>query len=163
MRKFKDREGTEWELTIDMSSAMALKTEVGVDILEIAEGKDLVQLSGDLLVLGGALWTLVADQAKALNLDDKAFFRRLNGDALEAATEALVAECFDFFPSEKRALLKSAFEKIRSVEKNGIQKAMKTLQETTDEEFETLVTGFVRDLKRPGESPLNPGSSLSAS
>lgn len=162
MRTFKDTEGVDWKLSIDMQSAMLIRTEVGIDILDIAEGKDLTQISGDLLVLGAVLWLLVVEQAVTLNLDEKQFFRRLDGDAIEAATVALVAECLDFFPKEKRALLKSAWDKIKNVEAKGVQKAMTLLETTTDEEFEKLVTGYALDLKQRAESLSTPGDTPSA-
>lgn len=163
MRKFKDKDGVEWELSVDMQSAMAIKTETGVDILDIAEGKDLVLLTSDIVTLGAVLWLLVSEQAEKRGLDAKAFFRKLDGDAIDAATTTLVAECFDFFPPQKRSLLKIAYDRVKGLESRGIQKGLEILEKTTDDQLETIVTGRVSDLKQPPESPSSPGDSLSAS
>lgn len=163
MRKFKDREGVEWELSVDMQSAMAIKTEAGVDILDIAEGKDLVTLTSDILTLGAVLWLLVSDQAEKRGVDEKGFFRKLDGDAIDAATKTLVAECFDFFPPQKRLLLKTAYDRVKTLEDRGVQRGMEILEKTTDDQLETIVTGHALDLKQPPESLSNRGDSPSSS
>lgn len=163
MRKFKDCKGDEWELSVDMSSAMALKREVGVDILDIAEGKDIIVMTTDVATLGATLWLLVAEQAAAKGLDEKQFFKRLDGDALDAATKTLVAECFDFFPPEKRRLLKSAYEKIVGVQVKQLEAAERAVNSMTDQQIESLATGNISDLRSLVKSESNPGGSPSAS
>lgn len=162
MRKFKDAQGDEWELSVDMSSAIAMKTEAGVDVLDIAEGKDIVLMTSDVVTLGAVLWLLVADQAAAKQIDEKQFFKRLNGDALDAATKTLVAECFDFFPAEKRQLLKSAYDKIVGMQSVQLARAMKIVETMTEDQLEKLATGSALDLKSLVKSESSLGGSQSA-
>lgn len=163
MRKFKDCQGDEWELSVNMASAMALKTEVGIDILDIAEGKDIVLMTSDVATLGATLWLLVAEQAQSRKLDEKQFFKRLDGDALDAATKTLVAECFDFFPPEKRSLLSNAYKKIVGMQNIQLAKAEAIIEKMTEEELERLATGNVSDLRSLVRSGSSPGGSPSAS
>lgn len=141
---------------------MLLKTEVGVDILDIAEGKDLIALTNQMDVLGAALWILCKDQATALSLDEKAFFRRFKGEAVAEATEVLIAECLDFFPPKKSALLRSAYEKIRAAEDEQIAEASAKLDTMTKDDLKKLVIGLSFASRLPDGSPLTPESSSSA-
>lgn len=162
MRKFKDKEGIEWEITIDFSSALAIKQEVGVDILDIAEGKDLVLLSSDIATLGAVFWVLLQEQAKTREIaDEKALFRRFNGDVLDEATKCLIAECFDFFPPAKRSLLKAAYEKLLAAEAQSLASAQTTLDQMSAEEFGKLATGLASDLKSLAPSASTPGGTPS--
>lgn len=163
MRKFKDKQGDEWEISVNMASAMAIKTEAAVDILDIAEGKDLILMTTDVVTMGAVLWLLVAEQAEARQLNEKQFFQRLDGDALDAATQVLVAECFDFFPAEKRRLLKGTYDKVVSVQNTQLAKAEKLVQEMTEDQIVSLAIGNASDLKSPANSASSPGVSQSAS
>lgn len=163
MRKFKDNQGDEWELAVDFSSALAIKEQAGVDILDIAEGKDLVLLSTDLLTLGAVFWVLLEDQAKARNIEDgKTLFRRFNGDVLDDATKCLIAECFDFFPPAKRSLLKTAYDKLLAAEAESLARAKEKIDQMTTEEFGKLATGLASDLKSLVNSTSTRGDTPSA-
>lgn len=163
MHKFFDSEGKEWSLKIDFSSAKRLKADAGVDILDIAEAKGLAAITDDMETLGAAIWCLVEKQADAAELNEEQFFERFNGDVLHEATTALIAECFDFFPPQKRQLLKAAYDKLTATQAESLARAVDQVEKMTLEDFEKLATGLASDLKSLAKSESNRGASPSAS
>lgn len=137
MRKFKDGQDREWTLSITMHTAIMLRNDADFEIKDILDPRStlLTRLGEDSEFLGRVLWTLVSDEAKAANIDEKGFFTALGGDVLDAAINTLVAECFDFFPQAKRAPLQKAWEKIRGIDLQLSAEADQKLDQMTNEEL----------------------------
>ena len=101
MQRFKDAEGREWFVDLNISTARALRTNaLGVDFLDYAgilAGVNDVFFAADLLFL------VCEDQAKERGLDAEGFGRALKGRALFEGVSAFVAEYLDFFPDPSTA------------------------------------------------------------
>lgn len=113
MKTFRDINGRDWALTIDVNSIERVIDLCGINLLKLFDGKfeQLAALFGDHFKLLDILWALVGrqstdgatdDERAAIAAERKAFRGAIKGDSLEAAANALVDEVIDFFPDPKR-------------------------------------------------------------
>jgi len=102
MHAFDDNKDRRWELDINCSTLADVRQRAGVDLAQLTVDQKVAATLQDPVQLCACLWVLVRDQAAGLNVDQVEFGRGLAGDALSRATEALLAEIIDFFPSETR-------------------------------------------------------------
>lgn len=165
MRRFKDALDREWTLAITMHTAILLRNEADFEIKDVLDPRSnlLARLGSDTEFLGQVLWTLVSEEAKSKQIDDRGFFSALGGDILDAAIDTLVAECFDFFPQAKRAPLQKAWKKVKGVDLQLSEQASQKLDEMTTEELMQMLrnqqlTGSDSDSRSLESSESIPGS-----
>lgn len=166
MRKFKDALDREWTLSVNMHTAIQLRTEADFEIKDVLDPKNtvLARLAADSEFLGGVLWVLVSDQADEHKITQKSFFSALVGDHLGAVTDSLVAECFDFFPLQQRLPLQKAWEKAKRISQQLSDEMAQELDRMTDEklielakqQMKEMSTGAEPDLKSPESSESTP-------
>ena len=121
MQIFKDREGREWQVVLNVFQMKRVRAALGIDLVNVIEldreGNVKVELidriANDPCLLVDILWVLVQDQARTLNVTDEQFGTALAGDAIENATKAFLDELVDFFPGAKRLFLKKAVDLAR--------------------------------------------------
>ena len=104
MQTFTDSQGRPWSLVITISTVRRVRELVGVDLMQIAGGELLNRLS-DPVTLVDVLWAVCKPQADVKGINSEAFGEAMLGDAIEAATNALLAELVSFFPSQTRIML----------------------------------------------------------
>ena len=111
MHFWKDTEGREWSTALNVTTLKRVKALAGVDLMQAIQGDILERLNSDIVLLCDVLYAVHKDEADSRGISDEAFGRALAGDALEAATRALVEDLVDFFPNAAtRRLLKKALE-----------------------------------------------------
>lgn len=123
MATFKDENGREWMVRVDVPAVKRLR-EHGLDILGIFDDgfKPIAELADDPCRLVDSLWIVCQEQAEKDGIGEEAFARRLFGDAIGDALNALVEAVADFFPNPKRRdALKAALRKIREAEATMIE------------------------------------------
>ena len=116
MQNFKDRDGREWQVVLNVFQMKRVRAALGVDLINVIElDKDgqvrvdmIDRIANDPCLLVDILWVLVQDQARTLNVTDEQFGTALAGDAIEAATKAFLDELVDFCPGAKRLFLQKA-------------------------------------------------------
>jgi len=114
MPKFTDNEGREWSIALNLTLAGQLKTDLGLDVLELvkqdenAAQKFFARLDDDLLLCGATLYACCAKQAEKRDLTPEQFGEGLGGDSHEAAVRAFQRAIADFMrrPGVRRALHK---------------------------------------------------------
>jgi hypothetical protein len=116
MRTFADTVGTAWSISVNVLALKRVRTLLDVDLMEIATGSLLERLGRDPVLLCNVLFVICKEQADAAKITDEDFGRRMAGDAIEAATNAFLEEVVDFFPGARRALLRKALERSRTLE-----------------------------------------------
>src|SRR5690606_36486963 len=99
MRTFKDSEGREWAIAINVATARRVKDLAGVDLLSASDGKLLHELADDPMLLANVLWAIVQPQAQSREVSDEQFGQALGGESIDKATTALLQELVDFFPA----------------------------------------------------------------
>jgi len=133
MRNFKDENGKPWTLSVNVGTVKKVRGLAKVDLLDLRDGNLFNELAADPVKLGDVLWVLCEDEAKAAGIDEIAFGRALAGDALEAATSALLEEIVDFFPKPQRDLLRKALAKGKEMQERSLAKAMKQVDKALAE------------------------------
>ena len=118
MKVFKDNQGREWQIALNVYEMKRIRAVLGVDLVNVItldkDGTvkvDLVdRIANDPCLLVDILWVLVETQAKDEGVSDVDFGSSLAGEAITAATSAFLDELVDFFPGAKRLFLKKAVE-----------------------------------------------------
>jgi hypothetical protein len=128
MRQFKDEQGKPWTINVNIGTVKRVRSFAKVDLLDLRDGNLFTELAQDPIKLGDVLWVLCMDEAKAAGVDEVQFAAALAGDALDAATNALLEEIVDFFPKPQRDVLRKALVKGRQVQEMQMAKAMKQLE-----------------------------------
>lgn len=134
MARFKDNNGREWSIALDAPTIRTVRKELdGLDLAD-SEGKTYQQIADDPLLLFDVLWLLCCDQAQAAGIDEHAFAPAIVGDACARATLALRDAIADFFPPQKRELLKAIENKGARLRELGMAKALEKLNDPALEE-----------------------------
>ena len=143
MRTFADTTGREWKVDVNVGTCKRVKTLLpGTDLLDVAGGDLLCRLASDPILLCDVLYVVVKPQADAEGVSDEAFGQALGGDALEAATTALLEALSDFFPSAKRRVLQKALVKLRALENRVADAAEARLEgKALERELDALLAG----------------------
>jgi hypothetical protein len=161
MKTFRDSAGREWAITIDVN---AIKRVMKAPIEHLGEPikvnlLELVDPDGELLKKVVAYPPLVCDIAYALckpqcdekNISDEEFGRSMGGDVLERVLDLVIEETIDFFPQNRRTVLKKVL-----VKSQAFAEKAKTLIETrlAAGELDAAIDALLEpELKKLAESP----------
>ena len=157
MATFKDMKGQEWSMNITIADFMALKDHELCDLEKLFDDRDFLGglLDGsDMVKFLGVLHELCQHQYEQYGIDDcNDFFRLLDGDAMEAATEAFIQAAIAFSPAHRRETLTESYTTLKmGLEKSGETAAMelknhrKKLLTDMDKEIKTQI-GMLSDNK----------------
>ena len=156
MKIFTDNAGRSWTVAVNVDAVKRVKSLLGVDLLEAVEGKLIERLASDPVLLCDVLYVLCKPQADQHNVTDEEFGRSMSGDAIEAATAAMLEGLVDFFPSRRRALLAKAVGKFRTLERSVLTAAEERLDALDPDE---ALRQALAQLGGPsGNSPASPAS-----
>ena len=130
MRTFKDSENREWTIALNVTAVKRVR--------DLCEGFNLAQIKPELLnkladdpvLFCDVLYVLCKPQADEHEITDEQFGSALNGDAIYAATNALMEELVDFTRSPaQRKFWKKALERSQELEAKGMAR-LETYLET---------------------------------
>ena len=159
IRSFKDTEGREWLLRVDVDAVRRLRAN-GIDFQKLVKN-NLADLKEDFELLGNFLFVLCQEQAEKRKLTDSEFGRALAGDVILHATDALVEAIIDFFPnSEARQAIRRAESLGKQIQAEMYGGMIKRVEEVTPDQVKTLAAQL---LKRLGSSESTPESGPSES
>ena len=116
MKTFKDNAGRPWTLAVNVAAIKRVKSLLDVNLMQAVEGDLLEKLSTDPVLLCDVVYAVCKPEAQAQGITDEQFGEAMAGDAIEAATTALLEELIDFFPLAKRRVLGKALEKLTPME-----------------------------------------------
>jgi hypothetical protein len=134
MKSFADNSGRVWSVTINVGAVKRVRDACGVNLLDAVGGTLIQQLIDDPVLLADIVYCLVKEAADAAGITDEQFGRCLAGDAIDAATAAVLEELVDFFPLRRRTVLHKALEKAKALEAMGIEAAGKYLDSDLPEQ-----------------------------
>ena len=157
MHTFQDNQGRKWDLAINVDAVKRVRDLTEVDLLTAIDGRLLQRLSDDPVMLCDVLFAVCKPQADAAGVSDEQFGQGLAGDAIDAATVALLEELVGFFPQRRRAVLTKAIEKLRKLEGMTLNAAAQALdsdvlervvqQELADTDLETELRARLAEAK----------------
>ena len=104
MKAFTDRAGRSWTVTLTLGTAMTVKEQLGVDLLQPEAGDPplLTRLGTDEMLLGEVLCALLTDQFETHSVTAEDVRNSFDGPTLLAAHKAFYQELEDFFRSRGR-------------------------------------------------------------
>lgn len=116
MSRFTDSAGRTWTVAINVETVKRVRSLCGVDLLDIVDGKLIERLYSDPILLCDVVYAVCKPEADAIKVSDEDFGRAMAGDAIEAATAAVLDDLVDFFPSRQhRENLRKVLTATRSV------------------------------------------------
>jgi hypothetical protein len=116
MKTFPDTTGRTWTVAVTVDAIKRVRGLANVDLMTVIDGKLVGRLSTDPVLLVDVLYALCKPEADAAGVSDEDFGRAMAGDAIGLATDALLEDLADFFPSARRTVLRKALAKTRAVE-----------------------------------------------
>lgn len=129
MKTFKDSQGREWTVAINVDAIKRVRSLLNVDLLEVTDGKLLERIASDEVLMVDLVYVLVKPEADAKGVTDEDFGRSMAGDAIDAAYAAFLEELTGFFRNPaRRALLKKALAKLDQLEAKVLERAEKKLE-----------------------------------
>lgn len=140
MKTFKDTQGRQWNISINLGTAMAIKDSLGIDLLQPEAGDPplLTRIGTDEILLGQILCGLLEDQFEKHNLTAKDVRMSFDGDTLLAAQKAFYEEMVDFFLARGRTDRSKAV----AAQMKLIDKAIEAIENKVDEiDIDALVDG----------------------
>lgn len=123
MKAFKDKDGRDWSLAIDVNARKRVLAQCDVDLFSVLEGKLIDKLIADPGLLVDVIYAVCKPEADAANITPEQFGGRLVGDAIDSATTALIEDLIDFFPRVRRQVIRKAVDKMQAVETAGMEMA----------------------------------------
>lgn len=147
MKSFKDSEGREWNLSLNIGTVKRLRdSSLKLDLLAVEEtGPDqqpvILRLITDVILLCDVLFVLCSTQAEKLGISDEQFGMALGGKALLDGQEALFAELTDFFQSLGRTEKGTIVTKAAALMKASVTAATAKAQALDVETLAATVVG----------------------
>lgn len=157
MKQFSDNKKRAWSVQVDVSAVKRVRGLCNVDLLAVADGQLLQRLITEPVLLVDVIFALCQPQAASLGVTDVDFGESMAGDAIEAATKALIEEIVSFSPNprDRAALGKVVAAMERAMEKAREKVAEKLTPERLDLAVEEAVS---RAMTSGGPSGAAPGS-----
>jgi hypothetical protein len=161
MRQFKDNAGRTWTVDINVATLKRVRGITGVDLMQVIEGTLIEKFIRDPVLLCDVVYAVCKPEADAAKVSDEEFGKAMAGDAIEAATGAVLDELISFCPSPRdRANLGQVLQATNRVldkARDLTEKRIETL--TSESELDRLVSRMVPPIPEP---PMPGSSSTSA-
>jgi hypothetical protein len=154
MKTFADTAARTWAIIVNVAAVKRVRELLQVNLLEIADQKAklLERLVDDPCLLCDILFCLVKPEADAKGVSDEDFGRGLAGDALGAATDALLSEIADFFPKGRREIMQRILAKLTALQDKATSLALTKLDDPElDRQMEAeLKAAMDQAFEKPG-------------
>ena len=117
MKTFCDKAGRTWSITLTLGTAMTVKEQLGVDLLQPEAGDPplITRLGTDEILLGEVLCAMLGQQFEAQDVTAEDVRNGFDGQTLLAAQKAFYEELIDFFHSRGRTDRAKAVAKQRKM------------------------------------------------
>lgn len=158
MPSFRDSNGREWLVRVDVWTIEEVRDATGVNLygLFAEEMKALGELLSDPVRLVKVLYLVCREEAEKSGVDARQFGRGIAGDALGAAGMALMRGVIDFFPEPQRSTLRKWLSLVERASEIAGERAGEELGGIGPEQILDLM-GDWRS-RSSGGSPDNSGS-----
>lgn len=131
---FVDSAGDRWTIEITVEHVQMLRRELGLDILAIVSDTTILpRLATDDVLLVDTISLLLSDSIVRRNLDAAGFARRLLGDVMQAAADAMIEAVAVFSRPQKRGLIRESWAAIKNAEARIVQMAVCRIAEVVEQ------------------------------
>lgn len=131
MKTFRASDGREWAVQIDGDAIVRVKDACGILLTDLISGAVAQQLAEDPIKVMAVLFAVCRIEADERKIDEVGFRRLLSGDALEAATDALIDGVIDFFPKSRREMARKLMSKGRELSDLATRRAIEEIDRTS--------------------------------
>ncbi|MCC6425713.1 MAG: hypothetical protein IT435_02710 [Phycisphaerales bacterium] len=101
MKQFKDNAGRTWTVDINVATLKRVRGLTGVDLMQVIEGTLIEKFIRDPVLLCDVVYAICKPEADVAKVSDEEFGKAMAGDAIEAATGAVLEELVAFCPSPR--------------------------------------------------------------
>ena len=125
MKTFKDNAGHDWNISLNIGTAMQVKDRLGIDLLQPESGDPplLTRLGTDEILLAQVISTLLESQFETQKVDREQIYQFFDGPTFARAHEAFYEELIDFFQNRGRQDRAKAVQKQKKMILAGVQAA----------------------------------------
>lgn len=148
MKAFKDNEGREWAIKINIGSARRVREQTGHDLLNIEQGDPpLIQVLGtDAMTLAEVILAIITPQMEERDMTEDDVYDAFDGAVTRDAEAAFWDELRDFFQAQGRADRAEAVLAMRNLLKTAVAEAVAELGQAIEgleppQAEETPITG----------------------
>jgi hypothetical protein len=144
MHIFKDNANRDWTISLNIGSAMKVKDQLGIDLLQPESGEPplLTRLGTDEMLLAQVIATLLESQFELHKIDAAQIYQCFDGQTFARAHEAFYKELISFFQSRGRSDRSKAVEKQMNMILAGIKAAETRIDNLNIEQvIETAMIG----------------------
>lgn len=127
MATFRDKDGRDWVVTINIGQAKRVRSELGTDILDIGPGGFLEKMA-DPITICDVLFVLCREQCAKREMSDEDFGAMLVGDTIQAAVDCFIESLISFFPSQRQMLLRAIVQKGKAAEDKALSLALEKIE-----------------------------------
>lgn len=117
MRTFKDSLGRDWIIEVNYSAKQRVKAACDLDLFDLAVFQ---KIGADPTLLIDVIFGLCKPEIEKRGVTAEQFVDSLVGDAIEQASDALLQEIIDFFPSSRRTTLRKVLETAQQVQAKAV-------------------------------------------
>ena len=133
MRQFKDNAGRIWTVDINVATLKRVRGLTSVDLMQVIEGTLIEKFIRDPVLLCDVVYAVCKPEADSAKVSDEEFGKAMAGDAIEAATGAVLDELISFCPSPRdRANLGRVLQ--------ATNRVMEKARDVTEKRIETLTS-----------------------
>lgn len=117
MSAFKDRNGRQWLIDINVGAIKRVRSELKINLCSLIDDgfKGLNELMSDPIQLVDVVFVLCQEQAKSAGILDTQFGESLSGESLQSMADAFFEAYVDFSPDRSRAALRSIATKAKQL------------------------------------------------
>jgi len=105
MKTFKDNAGHDWNIALNIGTAMLVKDRLAIDLLQPEQGDPplITRLGTDEYLLAEVISLLLESQFEAQKVDESQIYQFFDGPTFARAHEAFYEELIDFFQNRGRS------------------------------------------------------------
>jgi hypothetical protein len=155
MATFKDSESREWVIKLDAPTILSVRATADPEFLKGEAIETIERLRDDSVTLCVVVYALCKTQIADRKMTDEEFYKSVIGDAIDAATDALLDAILAFTPSRTRQMLETCAAKNNQVRKLAITEAMQAINDpATMERVENALKAEIEEsIKRAVTRP----------
>ena len=151
MPKFKDMEGREWMVNLNVTVLKRIRSDLDFDPLDIDGGKALEKMMFDPVLLCNVLFLVCEKQAIDKGVTDEQFGESLGGDSIDDATKAYCEALADFTRNPRqRKILRKALSLYEMAKGKVLDRAETRLDEMDEAKLDEMI-----DVLMSGKSSTN--------
>jgi hypothetical protein len=128
MSRFVDNAQRTWSLDLNVTLLRQIKQDLDVDLYRLDDQSMLMRLASDPFLLAEVLYLVCREQAESQGVSPESFGTGLAGDAIDAASTALLEAIADFFPNPRKQLVRGVIAKLKDLDQAMLDQAAAELE-----------------------------------